>query len=117
MKRFYQKGVFGLTVLAGSLAYGLLPYGIARAEFDKEAERAKKEKQIKPVLEGQDEQGHEDYHRRLAKEGEENLKEINRLLDEIQKNMAQKNTGAATQEKQRQAVERMESLIKELGKP
>ena len=112
MKRLFEKNVCGLTALVG-----VLTYGMARAEFDKDAEKAKKEKEAKPVMEGQDEQSHEDFHRRLAKEGEENLKEINRLLDEIQKSMAQKETGAGTQEKQRRAVERMESLIKELGKP
>jgi TolA-binding protein len=112
MKRLYQKSVCGLTVLAGLFASSM-----ARADLDKDAEKAKKDKEIRPVMEGQDEQGHEDYHRQLAKEGEENLKEINRLLDEIQKSMAQKETGAGTQEKQRRAVERMESLIKELGKP
>ena len=121
MKRLYQKSVCGLTILAGTFS-GTLCYSILCADFlrpdvasdlDKEAEKEKAEKQAKPAMDGQT---HEDFHRRLAMEGQENLKEINRLLDEIQKNLGQKETGAATQEKQRRTVERMESLIKELGK-
>src|SRR4029450_1508061 len=61
-------------------------------------------------------EGHEDYHRRVVKEGEENLKEIQRLLDEIEKNLAQKKTDPATQAKQKQVVERMNKLIEEIGK-
>jgi hypothetical protein len=84
------------------------------AEKDAEERNAEREKAARPELGGDD--AHRDEHARLLKTGEENLAEINRLLEEIQKNLSEKETGAATQAKQAAAVEKMEGLIKEMGK-
>ena len=50
----------------------------------------------------------------VVQEGENNLKEIQKLLDEIQKNLAARNTGKPTQEKQEEVVEKMTSLLEKL---
>jgi hypothetical protein len=82
-----------------------------------EGEREKLEKGAKPELdhEDSDEVGeHRDQHAKLVKEGEENLKEIRRLLDEIQKELAGRKTDAGLQARQREAVQKMEELVRKL---
>jgi len=115
MKTPCPKMLVSLSLLA---ALPLLPLG---AEVDREAEaeaQAEKEKEARPELdhEGGGGDSHREFHEKLAREGEENLKEIQKLLEEINGQLAQKNTGDATQAKQRQAVERMKHLIDELSK-
>jgi hypothetical protein len=108
LKRSIARGV----ALGGSIIFAsALP-----AEIDPHKGEGEDAKKARPELDRGEGEGHEEYHRRLAMEGEETLKEINRLLDEIQKNLAGKKTDAATQAKQKAAVERMDELIKALSK-
>ncbi|HVR74275.1 MAG TPA: hypothetical protein VMT52_08085 [Planctomycetota bacterium] len=87
---------------------GARPGGGDRKEGDEAGEE-----EFEPILEGD---AHEKFHHNLAEEGKKNLEEIQRLLDEVQKGLAQKETGSGTQAKQKQVVERLEKLIKELDK-
>ena len=89
------------------------PGGALRADLDKEAKERKDEKGVKPELGGDE---HERYHKQLAEEGEKTLEEINKLLEEIQKGLGGKQTGEATQARQKEVVERLDKLIKELSK-
>ena len=82
-----------------------------RGSREGDATKEDGEKELKPTL---DREGGEDYLRQVVKEGEENLKEINKLLDEVQKNLASKETGSPTQEKQKNVVERMNKLLENL---
>ncbi len=84
-----------------------------RGDLDKEDIRKKQEGEAKPSL--NDANG-EDFYRNLARKGEKNLREINELLENIQKDLSRKNTGGETQTKQRQAVEKLERLIEEIAK-
>jgi len=84
-----------------------------RADLDKEAKEKKEAKQVKPVMEGDE---HDRYHQKLAEEGEKTLEEINKLLEQIQKDLGGKQTGEATQAKQKEVTERLDKLIQELGK-
>ena len=107
---------FRRSVLASiPLCSLVLPLGLL-AEIDPRKDADGEAKKPKPELDRGEGEGHEDYHRRVVKEGEENLKEIQRLLDEIEKSLAQKKTDPATQAKQKQVVERMQKLIEEIGK-
>ncbi len=69
------------------------------------------DEKLRPVLE---QGGAEKRLRDVIEEGKANLQEIQRLLDEIEKNLAAKATGQATQEKQARVVEKMEELLKQL---
>lgn len=73
--------------------------------------REERDKELRPVLDQGDAAGR---LRDLIEEGKANLQEIQRLLDEIEKNLAAKATGQATQEKQARVVEKMEELLKRL---
>src|SRR5688572_1691788 len=103
------------TVRAGLCAALLAAPFTLLAEIDPRKEKEDDARKPRPQLDRGEGEGHEDYHRRVVKEGEENLKEIQRLLDEIEKNLAQKKTDPATQQKQKQVVERMNQLIEEIG--
>ena len=108
--------IFRRYVLASiPLCSLVLPLGLL-AEIDPRKDSDGEAKKPRAELDKGEGEGHEDYHRRVVKEGEENLKEIQRLLDEIEKNLAQKKTDPATQAKQKQVVERMNKLIEEIGK-
>ena len=106
-------------VLLTALSVLVLSQGTARAEIDGEKAK-KKDEAARPQLSGEDVQGSEDAHAkehdRLIRTGQENLKEIQRLLDEAQDGLRGQKTGAATQKRQAEAVEKMNLLIKELGK-
>ena len=88
----------------------LLTPGLVTADLDKE-DLEKKEEEAKPVLD----QG-EDLQQKVAKKGVENLAEINRLLDEVKNDLANKNTGSGTQDKQRKAINQLEDLIQEIAR-
>ncbi len=99
--------------VAGGILGGL---GLAslRADIDKDRqEKAPEEQKGKLAPNGE---SHEELHRRLAKEGEANLREIARLMEKIQKNLGKNDTGAATQESQQEVVKRLQELIDKLGK-
>jgi hypothetical protein len=81
------------------------------AELDKDAVEKKEATEILPELGNS-----EDYQRRLIEEGEKNLGEINKLLDQIQEGMAGRKTGTLVQGKQKEVVERLDKLIENLGK-
>jgi hypothetical protein len=59
---------------------------------------------------------HEKLHQKLAAEGDANLKEIARLMEKVQGNLAKKQTGDATQNDQQEIVKRIQELIDKLGK-
>ena len=113
--------------LTGSALLGvffLLSAFPLRADVDrtkKDNEEAKEaEKQARPELDGKVDHSdvddeHEAFHKDLFEEGQKNLQEIQRLLDEVQNNLSKSNTGPDTRSKQRQAVERMNGLIKKLS--
>jgi len=94
-----------------SLSLGLTSH--VRADLDKEEIKKKANAEAEPSL-GDPNDG--DFHKTLAKKGEENLREINRLLEDVQNNLANKKTGGDTQKKQQQATQRLEQLIEELAK-
>jgi hypothetical protein len=107
----------GLLAAVGLLCLPALLLADADREGRREKEKLeaeKAEKDARPQLGGHDAE-HEDYHRKLAIEGEKNLQEIRRLLDEIQKNLSGKQTGAPTQERQASVVKRMDELIDKLN--
>jgi len=100
-----------LVLLLGAFAPSVF------SAVDGEAAEKKRDAEARPSLGGEGiVDPHAEEHERLLKDGEENLKEIQRLLDEIKGNLAQKNTGKATQAKQREAVERMNKLVTDLAK-
>ncbi|MBI4602432.1 MAG: hypothetical protein HY721_10785 [Planctomycetes bacterium] len=102
------KSLWGFAAFALAFAPAAL-----RADLDKEAKEKKEKEAMRPAM-GDDE--HEEHHQKLIEEGKKNLEEINRLLEEIQKSLGDKQTGAPTQARQKQVVERIEKLIKELEK-
>jgi len=59
---------------------------------------------------------HEAIHRKLEDEGEENLKEIARLMEKIRDGLRRKKTGDPTQSDQREVVKKIEDLIDKIGK-
>ncbi len=101
----------GLSVLAGFAI--LASPAVLHAEIDKEAKEKKENKEARPEMDGDE---HEKFHEQLVEEGEKTLEEINKLLEQIRNDLGGKQTGAATQAKQKQVVERLDKLIKELGK-
>ena len=81
----------------------------------KEDDKEQQEKKLVPVMD----RGEGDLAgriRKVAEEGQTNLKEIQKLLDEIQQSLAAKETGTPTQEKQTRVVEKMSRLLEELEK-
>lgn len=88
---------------------------LVRADLEKEDIEKKAQPALDDDLHDHD-QSHQAEHADLLERGEKNLQEINRLLDEIQNGLRAKQTGAATQAKQAEAIKKMEELIKTLGK-
>jgi len=84
-----------------------------RAELDKDD--LEKAPDIK-TSEDPEADPHEKLHDKIRSDGEANMKEILRLMDEIQNDLAGKKTGAATQDKQRKTIKKIEELIDKLGK-
>ena len=108
--------VRALSAATAGLALALVAILLAprpvSADLDKDDIEKKEQEAAKPAL-GNDEG---DLQQRVAKKGEENLREINRLLDEVKNDLANKNTGSGTQKKQRRAVSQLEELIQEIAK-
>lgn len=86
---------------------------LLRAELDKDEKEKKAADAAKAGL-GDDKHG--ELHDSLIEEGEKTLEEINKLLEQIQNDLGSQQTGEATQGKQKQVVERLEKLIKDLDK-
>jgi len=114
-----------ISVLA---AGGVIAVGGLFADIDRDQARekagaggpGKKEGQLEPA---QGKPGtrigigeHEAIHRQLEEEGERNLREIARLMEKIQNNLSQKETGDATQTDQQEVVRKIQELIDKLGK-
>jgi hypothetical protein len=81
-----------------------------------DGEKGGEERKLVPVL---DREGGEDAARRMedvVKEGEKNLAEIQKLLDEVHGQLSKMETGDATQTKQREAAEKMTKLLEDLEK-
>jgi len=104
------------------LSLFVLASGFLWAEIDRSR---LKEKQEKPGVElgkpgepggEQAREDHEKLHQDLAKEGKANLQEIARLMKKIQNNLAQKETGMATQTEQGEVVKKIQELIEKLEK-
>jgi hypothetical protein len=105
-----MKATTTITVLA-LLAAGTSPRTLpADIRPDRSGEPGE-EKQLEPELQRG---GPGERLVNVVKEGEDNLKEIQRLLDEVQGNLAGQETGAPTQEKQKQVVEKMTRLLEKL---
>lgn len=103
-------------LVPATIAVTLLGHaGSSRADITPEEVERKKaeERKLLPAL---DRPGQKDPYEDLAAQGEENLKEIQRLLDEIQRNLSREDTGASTQGKQAEAAEKMQSLLEKLEK-
>jgi hypothetical protein len=106
---------------------GLLAWGVALGDVEKPRDAGKAE-----PIDGKPEKNdarkgpgkrlnleeneHEAIHRKLAEEGETNLKEIARLMEKIRNNLSEKQTGAATQAEQKETVKKLQELIDKLGK-
>lgn len=104
------KTATAIAVLA-LLAAGTSPHTLlADIDPDRSGDPGE-EKQLEPELQ-RGEAGERLVN--VVKEGEDNLKEIQKLLDEIQNNLAGQDTGTPTQEKQKQVVEKMTSLLEKL---
>ena len=88
-----------------------------RAEVGRERSEAKPD-DARPELDGRRHEGEglDAFEDRVSREGEKNLREIQKLLDEIQNRLGGQKTGAQTQSRQREALERMTRLIEELDK-
>jgi small-conductance mechanosensitive channel len=83
---------------------------------DSNGKRGDAERKLVPAL---DKEGGAEGARRLedvVKEGEKNLAEIQKLLDEIQGQLSRMDTSDATQTKQREAAEKMTQLLETLEK-
>ena len=105
----------GLLVASGLVLVAICPAKLgAEVDKDREVEKKEIEKKARPEL---DDRGHEEFHRRQIEEGEGNLKEIQRLLDEIQNGLSAKETGEGTQTRQKEVVKRLDELIKGFSKP
>lgn len=87
--------------------------GGARPGGADEAGREGRAKEARPAL---DRGGPEKRLSEVIEEGKANLREIQKLLDEIEKNLATKATGAPTQEKQARVVKKLDELLQELEK-
>jgi len=104
----------------------VLPFVLVSGFLWAEVDRSRlKEKQEKPGVElgkpGEAEgekarKEHEKLHQDLAREGKANLQEIARLMKMIQNNLAQKQTGQATQTEQKEVVIKIQKLIEKLEK-
>lgn len=79
-----------------------------------EADGAGREGRAKEARPALDRGGPEKRLSEVIEEGKANLQEIQKLLDEIEKALAEKATGAPTQEKQARVVEKLDELLKEL---
>ena len=112
MRRTFTRASL-LAALAFFLSLGWGPgwADIRPKELEGGDGKEKKAEELEPALEGGKEA---ELHERLVREGENNLKEIQKLLDQVQKDLADKETGSSTQEKQKQVLERLEKLIKDL---
>jgi hypothetical protein len=65
----------------------------------------------KPGEDGNKADDPEAIHQKLEAEARENLKEINRLMDKVRNDLAQKQTGEPTQAQQRDVVRKIQELI------
>ncbi|MEE3181026.1 MAG: hypothetical protein VX288_03885 [Planctomycetota bacterium] len=79
---------------------------------EREAEAGKK---ARPQVDGVDLPRPDSQQTKVIKEGKQNLDEIRRMLDEIQKDLAGKKTGGATQKQQKAVVEKMNQLIEKIA--
>ena len=110
----------------GLLAFGLLVADVGRPrELEKvdkpggekgNAGAGKEEKERPGPGKRLNLEEHEKLHQKLATEGEANLKEIARLMEKVQNNLARKQTGDSTQSDQQEIVKRIQELIDKLGK-
>ncbi len=87
-------------------------FSLPAAVAEREAETGKK---ARPQVDGADLPGADSQQAKVIKEGKKNLDEIRRMLDEIQKDLAGKKTGGATQKQQKEVVQKMNQLIEKLA--
>ena len=80
------------------------------------AEReAEADKKARPQVDGADLPRPDSQQAKVIKESKQNLDEIRRMLDEIQKDLAGKKTGGATQKQQKAVVQKMNQLIEKIA--
>ena len=104
------------SVFGAALLFLALPM-VLRAELDKDD--VEKAPDIETSEDSSDDprgDSHDDLHEKIRGDGEKNLKEILRLMDEIENQLAGKKTGSATQKKQRKAIKKINELIEQLSK-
>ena len=97
---------------------------LVHAEIDKDSikpaknntEEAREDSKDSQDSQPVDAESHEDLHQRLEKESRENLKEISRLMEQVQNSLAKKNTGAATQKQEKDVIQKIDGLIKKISK-
>jgi hypothetical protein len=112
-------------ILPVFLAFGVLRVGVSWADVGAPRPPDPKKSDEKPAPEmGEPGKGgrvttpeeHEALHKKLAAESEANLKEIQKLMEKVQQNLSQKQTGDSTQNDQREVVKRLQELIDKVGK-
>ena len=101
----FTRAAFSALFLA---AFFSLPAVLA----EREAETGKK---ARPQVDGADASGGDPQQAKVIKESKQNLDEIRRMLDEIQKGLAGKKTGGATQKQQKEVVQKMNQLIEKIA--
>ena len=93
----FTRAAFSVLFLA---AFFSLPAVLA----EREAETGKK---APPQVDGADVPRGDPQQAKVIEEGKQNLDEIRRMLDEIQKDLAGKKTGGATQKQQKEVVQKI----------
>jgi hypothetical protein len=108
------------TSLFSVLALLGLLLGALQAEIDPRRKEAQGDPGDKKEADGGKKRmgadDHEAIHRKLAEEGEANLKEIAKLMEKIRNDLSQKQTGDRTQADQKEVVKKIDELIEKAGK-
>ena len=94
------------------LTLALLTPAALQAEKSADKKSAEDEKEARPELGGA---GEQDQQAKVIDEGKKNLEEIRDMLEKIQNDLADKQTGSSTQSQQKQVVQRMSELIDKLA--
>jgi len=89
------------------------PATFAEKTDESEKELREAEKDARPELQGAG--GVDPQRQKVLEEGKKNLADIQRMLEQIQNDLSQKDTGAGTQSQQKQVVQKMNQLIEQIA--